>query len=52
MYVARLGQGNLIVQVVDRKGMINKYVAAVVKKNVDLQQGHLLGCLQQVLSSL
>lgn len=29
-----LSQGNLIVQVVDRKGKINKYVAAVVKKNV------------------
>ena len=29
-----LSQGNLIVQVVDRKGMINKYVASVVKKNV------------------
>ena len=29
-----LSQGNLIVQIVDRKGMINKYVAAVVKKNV------------------
>lgn len=29
-----LSQGNLIVQVVDRKGMINKYFAAVVKKNV------------------
>ena len=29
-----LSQGNLIVQVVDRKGMNNKYVAAVVKKNV------------------
>ena len=29
-----LSQGNLIVQVVGRKGMINKYVAAVVKKNV------------------
>ena len=29
-----LSQGDLIVQVVDRKGMINKYVAAVVKKNV------------------
>lgn len=29
-----LSQGNLIVQVVDRKGMTNKYVAAVVKKNV------------------
>ena len=29
-----LSQGNLIVQVVDRKGMINKYVAAVIKKNI------------------
>ena len=29
-----LSQGNLIVQVVDRKAMINKYVAAVVKKDV------------------
>ena len=29
-----LAQGNLIVQVVDRKGMINKYVAAVIKKNI------------------
>ncbi len=29
-----LSQGNLIVQVVDRKAMINKYVAAVVKKDI------------------
>ena len=29
-----LSQGNLIVQVVDRKAMVNKYVAAVVKKDV------------------
>ena len=29
-----LSQGNLILQVVDRKAMVNKYVAAVVKKNI------------------
>ena len=29
-----LAQGNLIVQVVDRKAMTSKYVAAVIKKNV------------------
>ena len=29
-----LTQGHLIVQVLDRKGMINKYVAAVIKKNI------------------
>ncbi len=29
-----LSQGNLIVQVVDRKAMVNKYVAAVVKKDI------------------
>ena len=33
-----LSQGNLIVQVVDCKGMINKYVAAVVKKNVSFSK--------------
>lgn len=33
-----LTQGNLIVQVVDRKGMINKYVAAVVKKNISFSK--------------
>ena len=32
--IIALTQGNLIVQVVDRKGMINKYVAAVIKKNI------------------
>ena len=30
--------GSLIVQVVDRKNMINKYVAAVVKKNIDFSR--------------
>ena len=29
-----LAQGNLIVQVVDRKAMTSKYVAAVIKKNI------------------
>ena len=29
-----LAQGNIIVQVVDRKGMTSKYVAAVIKKNI------------------
>ena len=29
-----LAQGNIIVQVVDRKGMTNKYVAAVIKKSI------------------
>lgn len=29
-----LAQGNLIVQVLDRKGMITKYEAAVIKKNI------------------
>lgn len=33
-----LTQGNLIVQVLDRKGMINKYVAAVIKKNIDFSR--------------
>ena len=33
-----LAQGNLIVQVVDRKGMTNKYVAAVIKKNVSFSK--------------
>ena len=33
-----LSQGNLIVQVVDRKGMINKYVAAVIKKNISFSK--------------
>ena len=33
-----LTQGNLIVQVVDRKNMINKYTAAVVKKTIDFSK--------------
>ncbi len=33
-----LTQGNLIVQVVDRKAMVTKYVAAVVKKNITFSQ--------------
>lgn len=34
----KLGQGNLIVQVVDRRAMINKYTAAVIKKSVDFSK--------------
>lgn len=33
-----LGQGNIILQVVDKKGMINKYTAAVIKKTIDFSQ--------------
>ena len=33
-----LAQGNLIVQVVDRKGMVSKYVAAVIKKNISFSK--------------
>ena len=33
-----LTQGNLIVQVVDRKNMISKYTAAVVKKSIDFSK--------------
>ena len=33
-----LGQGNVILQVVDKKGMINKYTAAVIKKTIDFSQ--------------
>ena len=33
-----LSQGNLIVQVLDRKNMINKYTAAVVKKTIDFSK--------------
>ncbi|MGM9705580.1 MAG: peptidylprolyl isomerase [Prevotella sp.] len=31
-------QANLIVQVVDRKAMVNKYVAAVIKRNIDFSR--------------
>lgn len=34
----KIGQGNLIVQVVDRRAMINKYTAAVIKKSVDFSK--------------
>lgn len=34
----KLGQGNLIVQVVDRRAMINKYTAAVIKKTIDFSK--------------
>lgn len=33
-----LGQGNVILQVVDRKAMVTKYVAAVVKKNIEFSK--------------
>ncbi len=33
-----LPQGNVIVQVLDRKGMIDKYTAAVVKKNIEFSK--------------
>lgn len=35
----QLGQGYVILQVCDRKAMIDKYTAAVIKKNVDFSQG-------------
>ena len=35
----QLGQGYVILQVVDRKAMVDKYVAAVVKKAIDFSQG-------------
>ena len=35
----QLGQGYVVLQVVDRKGMINKYTAAVIKKTIDFSQG-------------
>lgn len=34
----KLGQGNLIVQVVDRRAMVNKYIAAVIKKPIDFSK--------------
>lgn len=34
----KLGQGNVIVQVVDRRAMINKYTAAVIKKTIDFSK--------------
>ena len=34
----QLGQGYVILQICDRKAMIEKYIAAVIKKNVDFSQ--------------
>lgn len=34
----KIGLGNLIVQVVDRRAMINKYTAAVIKKTIDFSK--------------
>ena len=34
----KLTQGSVIMQVVDRKAMINKYVAAVIKRNIDFSR--------------
>ena len=34
----QLGQGYVILQVCDRKGMIDKYTAAVIKKTIDFSQ--------------
>lgn len=34
----KIGQGNLIVQVIDRRAMINKYTAAVIKKSIDFSK--------------
>lgn len=34
-----LGQGNVIVQVVDRKANVEKYVAAIVKKTIEFSRG-------------
>lgn len=34
----KIGQGNLIVQVVDCRAMINKYTAAVIKKTIDFSK--------------
>lgn len=34
----KLGQGNVIIQVVDRRAMVNKYTAAVIKKTIDFSK--------------
>ena len=34
----QLGQGYVVLQVLDRKAMVNKYVAAVIKKTIDFSQ--------------
>lgn len=33
-----MGQGNVIVQVVNRKGMVSKYTAAIIKKTIDFSK--------------
>ena len=35
----QMGQGYVVLQVCDRKGMVEKYTAAVIKKNVEFSQG-------------
>ncbi len=35
----QLGQAYVVLQVLDRKAMVNKYMAAVIKKTVDFSQG-------------
>ena len=35
----QLGQGYVVLQVLDRKAMVDKYVAAVIKKTIDFSQG-------------
>ena len=35
----QLGQGYVVLQVLDRKALVNKYVAAVIKKTIDFSQG-------------
>ena len=35
----QLGQGYVVLQVCDRKAMVDKYVAAVIKKSIDFSQG-------------
>ncbi len=34
----KIAQGNIIVQILDRKGMINKYTAAVIKKPIEFSK--------------
>ncbi len=37
--VMPMGQGSIILQVMDRKSMVNKYTAAVIKKTIDFSKG-------------
>ena len=36
--ILQVGQGYVVLQVLDRKAMVNKYMAAVIKKTVDFSQ--------------